>query len=608
MLLNVIMGAAIVVLSGQVVASVLVGSSSLSVNPDTQEWTFHPGTWMWVIPGALSVLSLLVFAHAYGIEPTRRPRSLTGRWVQFGRRGYLTAWLVASLPQILGWGAALFLATIGGSGVLLPRLQTAFTSTGGLPAWAAAFGLSGLPLVLVTASATAKGVTGMASFGRVLVGAPSGPPRWWATIQARLRRDIAPVLGTLLLFSLAYGALVLMAWHAASGLLGGGQTDTVPAVLSLVALLGLRTFGPGQRTSLVPYYRDRLSFAYLELSPRGEDTTLVADPATRRDAHEEPPLMIADLTDGPRLRMVASANVRDAHLLPAGRRCTPLVFSPTGVGLTESKMPGGQSTPLPEEFPVKMTIADGVTASGAAISPMAGRDSRHVGAARILLTFANIRLGLWIPNPYWVEAGAFAGGSDAVRLLRLWDRSSHLNVVTEALGVPSIFHPWLYVTDGGHYDNLGLVESLRLRPRVVILLDGTGDDEDQFTAMGIACATSRMDLGVEVDFTPGLMRRGSYEASGAAHRVCTATFPDGHRCEIVVVKSIWTAGQSWDVEAYRQTHPDFPVLSDELETYGELDAEAFRQLGWSQLDAALPQVRQTLVDAGRNPTPPHPVI
>ncbi|HRC11865.1 MAG TPA: hypothetical protein PLX68_03245 [Dermatophilaceae bacterium] len=599
--LNVVLGAALTVLCAQVVASVLVGSGSLTAGPGPRTWEFHPDGWIWVIPGVFLVLAHFVFARAHGIEPTRRPRSFTRRWVQPGRRGYLTAWLVSSLPQILGWSAAAFLIVVGGVGLLLPGIQSVATSTTDWPAWAAALCLTGIPLVYGAATATAKGAAGLGTLGRRLVGAPGGPPRWWVTIQGSLRRDVAPVLGTLLLSALAYCALVLATWHAAANLLTGGSGDTVPAALSVLALVGLRSFGPGQRSSLIPYYRDRLSYAYLELGPRGEDPTLVADPATRRLAHQAPVPLLNELVAGPRLRMVAAANLRDAHLMPARRRCTPLVFSSVGVGLTDDKLPGGRSMPLPDSFPVLMTVADGVTSSAAAISPMAGRDSRHVGAARLLLTLVNIRLGMWVPNPYWVEAGAFAGGSVAVRLLRVWDRTSHFSVVAEAVGVPSVFHPWLYVTDGGHYDNLGLVESLRLRPRVVVVLDGTSDDEDDFTAMGVACATARMDLGVEVDFTPGPMQRGNQHSAPAAHIVCTATFPDGYSCLVVVVKSVWTAGQTWDVEAYRRTHPGFPALSDELETYGEFDAEAFRQLGWTQLDASLVDLQQALSDVTSKP-------
>jgi hypothetical protein len=152
--------------------------------------------------------------------------------------------------------------------------------------------------------------------------------------------------------------------------------------------------------------------------------------------------------------------------------------------------------------------------------------------------------------------------------------------VAEAFGRPSLGAPLVYVTDGGHYDNLGLVESLRLKPTRIIMLDGSGDERDAFTAIGRAIAVARIDLHVEIALDPRPMRRGTEQYSGSGIVSAMAKWPDGHMCQIDYVKSVLPRGMSWDVESYRIEHPDFPETSEQLEQYNEFDFEAFRQLGY----------------------------
>jgi len=155
-----------------------------------------------------------------------------------------------------------------------------------------------------------------------------------------------------------------------------------------------------------------------------------------------------------------------------------------------------------------------------------------------------------------------------------------------------VYKPLIYVTDGGHYDNLGLVEALRRRPTKIYLLDGSGDAEDEFSAMGDAIATARMDHGIEVCFNPAKITRGNREFPQQAWCRATATYPErdpeGRKltCEIFYVKSILPRGLSWDLASYKIRNSDFPATSMKFETYDEFDFEAFRQLGFSVTEAA----------------------
>jgi hypothetical protein len=59
--------------------------------------------------------------------------------------------------------------------------------------------------------------------------------------------------------------------------------------------------------------------------------------------------------------------------------------------------------------------------------------------------------------------------------------------------------PLVYVTDGGHYENLGLVELLRHRPSLVVCIDGSGDRPDVATTFAQAIQLAYEELGVVLE-------------------------------------------------------------------------------------------------------------
>lgn len=626
------------------VAWICVEHTAITQSPQRFDWTVPS---VWLPPAVLMGLAMPVFVYGRGVEPARRLRRRTGPLgdlVPAGRRGYTVAWYVSSLPGFLVYGAVAHVVLLSVVPWLAISARWHWWGGGldGSAAWAAAS--AGFVAALGTAQAfvtsTVKGVRTLTEGG-----APAGaasvprPEPWWTPVLVRFRRQAAPLLGLLLV---ALAMLAYVAFMVGVGLTARPASDVPPLsalkrwpdvlaspLPALLVLLILRWVHPAQATSLVPFYEDRLSFAYLEIG-------LSADRPTGHSLGKDEfaPLTLADIAPrqtsrGPHLRLCATANVRDAHLLPAGRHGTPFVFGDDGIGLTDGNLPGGQSLVKPARYgrvngkngggpptwkAENVTLARAVAVSAAAISPLAGRENRLIGAARILLALANIRLGVWVRNPYWVEADSapHGGGEHPIgrvfdravdRANHLLDRSSPLHVVHEALGVPSVYAPYLYLTDGGHYDNLGLVEALRLRPRCVVLLDGSGDQLDTFSAMSQAMSSARMDLGVEVGFDPTDLRVGDEAAAAAPMVRITARYDDGSTTQIVYVKSVWTDLPPWDVRCYRLRHPDFPTVSNELETYDEFDFEAYRELGWCYAGAAVPSVEACLDGATAGVTP-----
>jgi hypothetical protein len=392
------------------------------------------------------------------------------------------------------------------------------------------------------------------------------------------RRQASPLLGVFL-FVLGFMALLAMLTRFA---LAEREPVATYGWTGLLAVVLMTWVLDPNEVSLFPYYRDRLRSAFLGSEPGGK-------PA----APDGVPTLTEVNPNGckPALVLCATANVRGDPSIPAGRHGTQFVLSsqvgiPRGVDGKPVTLPARHFRFRNIEGDERLDVASAIAISGAAISPVAGRDDRVFGRYRLLFAVANVRLGVWLRNPYWVQNdGARAnlhGWSRFVTSLnQRVDAGALYLLYQEALGSPRLNMPRLYVTDGGHFDNLGLVESLRRRPARIILLDGSGDAEDEFPAMANAISTARVDLGVEIFFNPAPLTRGARSHPLSGWTRARARYPDGGRCVIDYVKCVLPAGTSWDLESYRLRNPTFPATFQGYELFDEFDFEAYRQLGYT---------------------------
>ena len=121
----------------------------------------------------------------------------------------------------------------------------------------------------------------------------------------------------------------------------------------------------------------------------------------------------------------------------------------------------------------RTTVLATVAMSGAAVSPLAGRYASVVAPYRLLLTLLNVRVGMWVRNPLWALPNSPERRAPTLlQILRGWPTTQWLlwrpgstQVLIEAAGRSSIADRWIYLSDGGHLDNTGLVEGVRLLGR-----------------------------------------------------------------------------------------------------------------------------------------------
>ena len=99
-----------------------------------------------------------------------------------------------------------------------------------------------------------------------------------------------------------------------------------------------------------------------------------------------------------------------------------------------------------------ISLGTAITISGAAASPNMGYHSSPL--VTFLLTLFNVRLGWWLGNPGVRGDHTFYLASPRVAVRP---------IVAEAFGLTGSTGPYVYLSDGGHFENLGLYEMVLRR-------------------------------------------------------------------------------------------------------------------------------------------------
>jgi hypothetical protein len=226
--------------------------------------------------------------------------------------------------------------------------------------------------------------------------------------------------------------------------------------------------------------------------------------------------------------------------------------------------------------------------SGAALSPSMGKMTYR--PLTFLLGLANIRLGVWVPNPRHVNDECKKTPGDDVPSLAngLWHRPRPEYLWKELFGRNRLDDKFLYVTDGGHYENLGLVELLRRGCRTVYCFDAGGGTTSK--ALGDAIALARTELNVEIVMDDEAKHLAeSKEPPLRSKAVCargTILYPgDGEPGQLFYVRSVVTEDSPWDLANYQEDGV-FPHHSTFDQFFDDQKFEAYRRLGmWAATSA-----------------------
>jgi hypothetical protein len=249
-----------------------------------------------------------------------------------------------------------------------------------------------------------------------------------------------------------------------------------------------------------------------------------------------------------------------------------------------------------------ISLGTAVAISGAAASSNMGYHSSP--ALAFLLTMFNVRLGWWLGNPG--PAGEKVFQRDAPFF-------SVKPLLAEMFGLTTDQHKYIYLSDGGHFENLGLYEMVRRRCRSIIVVDAGCDKEYAFEDLGNAARKIELDLGIKITFRgiTELKFRGERDATYAQwhppyHAIGSIDYQTadggGQNGIIIYLKPAFHGNQirNVGVRNYAFANADFPHQSTGDQFFSESQLESYRAFGFEMMDDIL---TQAVSDASCVPNP-----
>jgi Patatin-like phospholipase len=371
------------------------------------------------------------------------------------------------------------------------------------------------------------------------------------------------------------------AQHATAWLLGGKQGQiadpnswqvqlfVVVFLTGVMLLFGIVIgfFINANKFSLHATYRNRLIRAYLAASRKTRRPNLFTgfdpdDNIKLRDLSSEKPL---HLLNG------ALNIVRGQELAWQERKAESFTMSRLHCG---SFKVGYRPS---AKYGEAITLGTAMAISGAAANPNMGYHSSPV--LGLLMTLFNVRLGWWLGNP----------GSPGAKT---WRRKGPVYSVgplfSEALGNTTDHYKYVNLSDGGHFENLGLYQTVLRRCHFIVVSDGGEDPECAFVDLGEAVRKIRIDFGIPIEFdTMSIYPRSAIDTLKSPGHNCAVgrirysvvdgdDAPDGI---IVYIKPACYGDEPRDIYEYFKTNLTFPHESTSDQFFSESQFESYRMLG-----------------------------
>jgi hypothetical protein len=563
-------------------------------------------------------LVLVVFSRRW------RPLTVVAAAVSGAVAGACAWWLAAGpfrtplgIPEIFaGLGVPSILAIIGGAGSLFVGIASSETSDDDREWWSRfgawlmltiALWLAASAVVFVGPSLIARVVgwltTRLSSpmLGKAIVGLITALTGGVAARTGREIRSVpeggaasaplwrrmafavaAPAFVVLLLVLLASVNVSLLTWLDSLGIVpaylhppGGGLPELVLLLVALLLvglLMGMVV--AVNKFSLHGMYRNRLIRAFLGASRAAADRRpnrfTGFDPDDNVFLHQlavtRRPLHVVNMA----LNLVADSRLAWQERKAESFTVSPLAAGAQTLGYRPVARYGGSDG---------MSLGTAITISGAAASPNMGYHSSP--AITFLLTLFNARLGAWLGNPgpagwlTWRRSDPVVGAGPLIR---------------EMFGRTTDANPYVFLSDGGHFENLGLYEMVLRRCAFIVVSDAGCDRSYVFEDLGNAIRRIRIDLGVPIEFPDGMPIDAAHDRKGNHHGaigVIRYSAVDGPVDDgvLIYLKATLSGDEPVDVANYAAAHGDFPHESTVNQWFGESQFESYRVLGLHTIDA-----------------------
>jgi hypothetical protein len=332
--------------------------------------------------------------------------------------------------------------------------------------------------------------------------------------------------------------------------------------------------------SLHGLYRMRLMRAFLGAS----NICRRPDPSTNFDPKDTPyesdlpacpgiPLHIINAT----LNLTGTSNTAWKQRRAESFTISPIQCGAWRVGYVKSDVYGGMKG---------MTLATAMAISGAAFNPNMGYQTSAV--LSFLMTFFNLRLGCWMPNPKRSTPKMGLGLYNQMFFRQPGPTFALRPLIAEIAGLTDDENRWIELTDGGHFENLGLYEMVMRRVKHIVVVDAGADPLCQFEDLGNAIRKIQIDLGIPIIFPTemkmyaGVQKYNSYCAVASIQYSCVDQGQtDG---QLVYIKAGLSGEEPADILQYAKTHPTFPHETTGNQFFNESQFESYRHLGSVVID------------------------
>lgn len=234
-----------------------------------------------------------------------------------------------------------------------------------------------------------------------------------------------------------------------------------------------------------------------------------------------------------------------------------------------------------------------ISTSGAAASPNMGYHTNPVMG--FIMTIFNARLGRWFGNPLHenylnrllIKCGSqFRLRNPPERQSPFWNLFYLIKELITSTGASS---GYLYLSDGGHFENLGVYELVRRRCKIILAIDAGADANSTFEDLGNAIRKCKVDFGITITLDIGPLlpvndcQYGRFKCGSSHFAIGSIDYQgDGdpaHMGYLIYLKSSLTGDEPSDLINFKLEEPSFPHHSTVDQFFSESQFESYRRLG-----------------------------
>ena len=452
--------------------------------------------------------------------------------------------------------------------------------------WAAMLGTAGSVLAFLSAGKLAERMSGLAGkLGLYLLGLLGFLLLW--VIYLNLCRwaiyDVPPAWLEWLsdLATLLSGALAGLVGENNFLVQDANRIITFYAVVAVLLWLYSLLFVDVNSTSLHNFYRDHLSKAYLIRF--GKDRGLEHNDTQR--------LSELNSETAPYHLINAAINLEaPKEAFRRGRKADTFMFSKYFIGGPPT---GYCGTEAMERARPHVNLGTAMAVSGAAFAATAGKAT--IKPLVFLMAMLNVRLNYWLPNPKRVAK--FGWWSNTT-----FEKAGPIFLLNELFGRLDADSWNVDISDGGHFENLGVYELLRRECRLIIAGDGECDPELKFEAVSELVRLAQIDMGIRIDME-GL---DEIRAGKQHHAIGTIRYSGKRKGVLIYLKSSLLKDDNLEaslsseeayltsddreddrlydsnpyIAHYKAKNPSFPHQTTGDQFFDEKQFECYRALGY----------------------------